>query len=124
VRREKRKDQNLIICPRTKQFTDLIVCAASCKNRCEEYYKTISYEVLEKFVQQHPEYKIVGEIMATKKTSKKEKRFWILNKDKTFTEVSEKEVLDNPQEYLDKEIWEKPPYRYEVVISLKRIRET
>lgn len=62
--------------------------------------------------------------MATKKTSKKEKRFWILNKDKTFTEVSEKEVLDNPQEYLDKEIWEKPPYRYEVVISLKRIRET
>lgn len=124
MRREKRKDQNLIICPRTKQFTDLIVCAASCKSRCEEYYKTISYEVLEKFVQQHPEYKIVGEIMATKKTSKKEKRFWILNEDKTVTEVSEKAVLDNPQEYLDKEIWEKPPYRYEVVISLKRIRET
>jgi hypothetical protein len=124
LRREKRKDQNLIICPRTKQFTDLIVCAASCKNRCEEYYKAISYEMLDKFVQQHPEYKIVGELMATKKTSKKEKRFWVLNDDKTFTEVSEKELLDNPQEYLDKQIWEKPPYRYEVVISLKRIRET
>ncbi|MDY6915889.1 MAG: hypothetical protein SVM86_06210 [Candidatus Cloacimonadota bacterium] len=62
--------------------------------------------------------------MATKKTSKKEKRFWVINKDKTFTEVSEKEVLDNPQEFLEKEIWEKPPWRYEVIISLKRIRES
>ena len=121
--RRKRLNKNLVICPRTKQFTDLIVCAASCQDRCQIYRDSITLESLLEFVEQHPEYKIRGELMPAKKTvESKEKKFWIVGVDKKITEVSEKEIMDNPREYLDKKIWDKPTYKYEVIITLKRIK--
>lgn len=120
---EPKSNKNLIICPRSKQFTDLVVCSVNCQYHCncEEYKSKITIEQLESFIKNHPEYEIKGELMATKKQSV-EKKFWIINKDKTITEVEEKEIINNPQEYVDKEIWERPPYKYELVISLKRVR--
>ena len=121
--RRTRANSNLIICPKTKQFTSLVVCAASCKDRCEIYLNSITLEILTKYVENHPEYKIVGELMVTKKTTeKKEKKFWIVTGD-TFVEVTEKEIMNNPKQYLKKQIWEKPPFRYKVVISLKKIKD-
>jgi len=61
--------------------------------------------------------------MAGQKTPQpKAKVFWVLDEDKKVIEVQEKEIMNNPQQYLDKEIWDKPPYKYEVVIALKRVK--
>ncbi len=80
-------------------------------------------EALLEFVEKHPEYKLKGELMPAKKIAEpKEKKFWIVGSDKKITEVSEKEIMDNPQEYLKKKIWDKPTYKYEVIITLKRIK--
>lgn len=116
------RNKNIIICPRNKQFTDLVVCAANCKNKCSLYFEKIDIHILEYFVLTHPDYIIVGEIMPKSKTNSKEKIFWILDEEKRVTEVKESEIINNPQKYLDKEIWEKPPFRYEVVISLKKVK--
>ena len=122
----KKRKTYLIICPKNKQFKNIIACAAGCPEHlsCKEYRLRVRLEILELFVAKHPEYEIIGEIMPVKKTTKKEneKTFWIVKDDKTVTEVSESEVIKNPQKYIDKEIWEKPPYKYQVVISLKRIK--
>ncbi|MBC8384408.1 MAG: hypothetical protein H8E57_02690 [Candidatus Cloacimonetes bacterium] len=121
--RRKKHNKNLIVCPRSKQFTNLIVCAAGCDERCEIYRDSITLESLEKYVEEHPEYKIIGELMATKKAPvSKEKKFWVIQDDKSITEVTRTEIMDNPRDYLGKQIWEKPPYKYEVMISLKRIK--
>ena len=37
-------------------------------------------------------------------------------------EVSEKMIMKNPQDYIGKQIWQKPPFKYDIVITLKRIR--
>ncbi len=81
--------------------------------------------MMEEYVQMHPEYEIKGEIMATKKTIKdtdtrKVKQYWVLDEEDRVIEVEEQEIKDNPKEYLNKEIWDKPPNQYELVITLKR----
>lgn len=124
--RKKRTNKNLVICPRSKQWTDLVVCAASCERRlkCDIYKQHITIDDLLAFIEQHPEYELKGEIMAAGKTTaaKTEKKFWVIYPDKTYQEVTEKEIINNPQEYVDKEIWDKPPFKYEVVISLKKVK--
>jgi len=121
--RRKKFNKNLVVCPKTKQFTDLIVCAASCQNRCQIYRDSITLESLLEFVEKHPEYKIRGELMPAKKTAEsKEKKFWVIGVDNKITEVTQKEIMDNPREYLDKKIWDKPTYKYEVIITLKRTK--
>lgn len=124
-KRKLREDKNLIICPKSKQFTDIIVCAASCEDSryCEAYREKISLDILLNYVENHPNYKLVGELMATKKTSKKtEKTLWIMNDENKIEEITEKEVMKNPQDYMDVQIWDKPTYKYEVIIKLKRVR--
>jgi hypothetical protein len=114
-----------IVCPKNKQFTDIIVCAANCvENRyCEIYRKKISLEILTDFVETHPNYKLIGELMAVKNQGKKTvTKFWIINEEKQVEEITEKEVMDNPQKYLNVEIWDKPIFKYEVVIKLKKVR--
>lgn len=123
MRRIGKKNRNLVVCPRNKQFKDLVVCAASCDNFCTKYLENIRLDILEEYVKEHPEYKIIGVIMAGQKaTQTKKKIFWVLDSEKKVIEVEEKEILDNPQKYLDMEIWDRPPYKYEVVIALKRIK--
>jgi len=122
LRRKKRNDR-LIVCPRTKQFTDIVVCAASCQNRCGIYRSTISYEKLLKYVEKHPEYEITGEIMPVqKKSTVKQNKFWILDDQNAVQEVTEKEIMKNPQNFLNKQIWQKPPFKYDLVITLKRVK--
>jgi hypothetical protein len=123
VRRIGKRNLNLVVCPQSKQFKDLVVCAASCERFCDQYLSNIRLDILEKYVEEHPEYKITGVIMAGQKTPQpKAKVFWVLDEDKKVIEVQEKEIMNNPQQYLDKEIWDKPPYKYEVVIALKRVK--
>lgn len=117
-----KKNKNLIVCPQSKQFKDLIVCAATCDKFCSQYLQNIRLEILQEYVEQHPEYKLTGVIMAEKKSTQKVKKFWVLDSEKKVVEVEEKEIIDNPQAYIDKEIWDRPPYKYEVIIALKRVK--
>jgi len=124
MRVTKRKNQNIIVCPKNRQFTDLVVCAASCdrKTTCSEYIDKINLEILQQYILEHPEYEIKGEIMATKKTADKKKMLWVIDAEQKVKEVTEEEIMNNPIEYKDVEIWDKPPYKYEVVVTLKRKR--
>ena len=118
------RNKNIVICPRNKQFTDLVVCAASCNKKCKIYFDKIDLKILEFFILNHPEYVIIGEIMPKEKNTQKikEKIFWILDENKKVIEVKESEIINNPQKYLNKEIWDKPPNRYKIVIALKKVK--
>ncbi len=123
MRRIGKKNLNLVVCPRNKQFQDLVVCAASCDHFCTKYIQNIRLDILQKYVEEHPEYKIIGVIMAGQKTPQASKKlYWVIDSDKKVIEVEEKEILGNPQLYLDKEVWDRPPYKYEVIIALKRVK--
>lgn len=123
ARVKRKKNQGLIICPKNKQFADIVVCAAACADKCTLYKKNISYEMLVEYVENHPEYEIIGELMATtKKPQTKPQTYWIISEDNSVHEVSEKEIMNNPQDFLDKQIWQKPPFKYELVIALKRVK--
>lgn len=119
-----KRKKYLIICPKNKQFKNIIACAADCSQhlQCKEYRIRISLETLELYVAKHPDYEIKGEIMVEKKVQTSETKFWIIKEDKTLMEVTEKEIINNPQKYIGKEIWEKPPFKYELVISLKKVK--
>lgn len=118
-----KKNNNLVVCPRSKQFKDLIVCAASCDNFCKQYLTDIRLSILLEYIEEHPEYKLTGVIMAEKKTvTEKVKKYWVIDSEKKVVEVAEKEILDNPQEYIMKEIWDRPPFKYEVIIALKKVK--
>ncbi|MCD4796319.1 MAG: hypothetical protein K8R49_04000 [Candidatus Cloacimonetes bacterium] len=54
--------------------------------------------------------------------NKGEKKFWIVTGENQFEEVTEKEIMKNPQKYIKKQIWQKPPFKFEVVVTLKRIK--
>lgn len=122
MRRTSKNSKNIIICPRDKQFKNIIVCAASCKNKCSKYSEKISFKALEEYIKEHPEYKIEGEIMAKKTSKKNEKKYWVFGKGKSYEEVTESEIVNNPAEFIGKEIWQKPTYKCEVVVKLKRHR--
>ncbi len=117
-----RKDNTSIICPRSRRFESIYVCAVNCRKKCQKYKSNITIKALLDFVQNHPEYVIVGEIMPTKKvvSTKKEKMYWVIEEENRFREVSEKELMENPIEFLNKQIWDCPPNEYELVISLKK----
>jgi len=124
LRNRPRENKNLIVCPKSKQYTDIVVCAANCENKryCEIYREKISLEILLEFIEKHPEYILVGELMPSKTTKPKETTFWVVTGENQFEEVTESEVMNNPQNYLNKQIWQKPPFKYEVVITLKKIK--
>ena len=126
MRKQIRSDINLVVCPKNKRHTDIIVCAASCEDRkfCKEYRNKITNELLLNFIEKHPKYKLVGELMPTAKTVKKSENIYlVVSKDNQVEEVPEKEIMDNPQNYLKKQIWLKPQFHYELVVSLKRIKD-
>jgi len=124
LRHRPKTNKNLIVCPKSKQYTDIIVCAANCdrKRYCEIYRERISLEILQEFIENHPNYILVGELIPSKTNKPKETTFWVVTGENEFTEVTESEVMKNPQNYIDKQIWQKPPYKYEVVVTLKRIK--
>ena len=118
-----KKNLNLVVCPRSKQFKDLIVCAAACDKFCKQYIDNIRLSALMEYVEEHPEYKITGVIMVEKKTViENEKKYWVIDSEQKVLEVTEKEILDNPQKYIDKEIWDRPPLKYEVIIALRKVK--
>ena len=121
-RNSEKKKKTILVCPLTRQFKDIIVCAANCETKCKLYYSKVDIGILEKYVEKHKEYKIIGELMPTAKT-KTLNKYWVMNDDNTFNEVSEKELMNNPKEYLDKKIFQKPPFSYQLVVSLKRVKE-
>ncbi len=118
---------NTILCYKSKRFENLIVCSINCHNRCELYKQFFSIEMLNDYILQHPEYEIIGEIMAqTKATTPKnnsskpkEKLFWVIT-ETSFEEVTESELINNPVNYLGKVIHEKPKEDFELVVTLKK----
>lgn len=119
------QNKTTLICPHTKRFESIFVCAINCQNRCGLYLDNITLSILEEFVQQHPEYEIIGEIMPVKNVKdtdkkKKVKEYWIVDEDDRIEEVTLEEILKNPQLFIGKEIWDKPPNEYEIVVALKR----
>ncbi len=123
--RKKKRNERLVVCPRTRQFTDIVVCAASCQNRCSVYRETITLDMLQKFIEEHPEYEIIGEIMPEKAKAKaktKENKYWIVDDQNIVQEVSESMIMKNPQDFIGKQIWQKPPFKYDIVITLKRVK--
>ncbi|MEA1972384.1 MAG: hypothetical protein U9N34_03695 [Candidatus Cloacimonadota bacterium] len=118
---ERRKLKKSVICPITHQFKAIIVCAYDCKTKCELYQRNVTSKTLDIFIEKHPEYELIGELMPkAKKKSTAEKIFWIKDEEGKIQEVTENEVMKNPKEYLDKDIFDKPTYEYNVIISLKR----
>jgi|GEM_PF-856131 len=137
--KEKRKDRTLkkkwgiadshnIVCHKTKRFESMIVCASNCPTRCDLFRRFFNIEILLEFIEQHPEYEIIGEIMnETKKTSKatvkakanQEKLFWVIT-DNNYEEVTESELINNPVPYLGKQIHEKPRDEFELIVTLKK----
>lgn len=114
-----------LICPLTKRFESIYVCALNCKQRCQVYIDSIDISLLEEYIKLYPDYEIKGELMPAKKpiTSadvKKAKTYWVIDNDNKVEEITEKDIINNPQLYLDREIWDKPPNQYELVITLKR----
>lgn len=102
-----------------------MVCAASCDKRCDLYVEKINFNILEKFIAKHPEYIIIGEIMAKEKVTVKKndvKIYWVVDENKKVTEVKESDIINNPQKYLNKQIWDRPPYKYKVIIALKKVK--
>ncbi len=126
---EPSKNKTTLICPLTRRFESIFVCALNCPDRCQLYTDSISYDILSEFIELHPDYEIKGEIMPTKKKindtdSKKTKSYWILDEERKVVEVSEEEIINNPKDYFSREIWDKPPNQYEIVITLKRKKKT
>ena len=123
-----KKNNTTLICPRTKQFKKIFVCALNCKNKCRKYIDNLNLELFHLFVKEHPQYEIIGELMAKKTETKStkidkdemEKIFWVTFDDKTYEEVNESEIKNNPEKYLKTKIWDKPPYQYDLIITLKR----
>ncbi len=61
--------------------------------------------------------------MPVEKTiNKGEKKFWIVTGENQFEEITEKEIMKNPQKYIKKQLWQKPPFKFEIVVTLKRIK--
>ena len=118
-------NKTTLICPLTKRFESIFVCAINCHDRCRQYLENVDISVLEEFVQLHPEYEIKGEIMPVSKNTsntdkKKVKEYWIIDDENRVEEVTEEEILGDPQKFFNKNIWDKPPNQYEIVVALKR----
>jgi hypothetical protein len=120
-----RKGRMNVICPRNRRFENIMVCAASCREHCRVYRENITLDMLLHFIEEHPEYELQGEIMASKKQApvSSERKYWVVTDENHFEEVTETELTGNPKEYLDKEIWDKPPHQYELVIMLRKKNE-
>ncbi len=121
----------IILCKKSKRFENIIVCTHNCFNRCDEYKKRFNLEIIQKYLETHPDYEMKGIIMATakktnekstssNKNSKNEKIYWIINEDNQFVEVTEKEIINNPAEYLGKPMYEKPKDQYEIIVTIKK----
>jgi hypothetical protein len=121
-----RKGRMSIICPRNRRFENIVVCAANCRQRCRTYYESITIEVLLRFIEEHPEYELQGEIMPAKKQAPitgPDRKYWVILEENRYLEVTEEELTGNPQEYIGKEIWDRPPHQYELVVTLRKKNE-
>jgi hypothetical protein len=120
----------VILCKKTHQFANIIVCTYQCFDRCDLFYRQFDMEMLYRYIETHPNYEIKGVIMSTGKNvtpvkpthskSAKEKVYWIITGENEFTEVTESEIISNPAEYLGKPMFEKPRDQYEVVVTIKK----
>ncbi len=119
-------NKTTIVCPQTKRFESIFACALNCQDKCRIYLDNIDYSLLEEYIEAYPDYEIIGVLMAKKTiitdtdNKKRVKKYWVLDNDKKVVEVAESDITTNPKEFLSKEIWDKPPNQYEIVIALKR----
>jgi len=117
----------IILCRKSKRFENIIVCTSKCLNRCDQYKKNFNIEIIKNYIINHPDYELKGVIMPVSKkatettiTSKTEKTYWFVTEEKQLLEVTESEVINNPAEYLGKEMYEKPKDQYEIVVMIRK----
>jgi protoporphyrinogen oxidase len=122
----------IILCKKSKRFENLIVCTLQCFDRCEQYKKQFDIELIKNYINNHPDYEMKGVIMptskkvATKPTTVvsapvvKQKLYWIITDENQFVEVTEEEIINNPAEYIGKDMFEKPKDQYEIVVTIKK----
>ena len=121
----------IILCRKSKQFENIIVCTFKCFERCEAYFNQFDIEIIQKYIDTHPNYEMKGVIMpATKKMNhplgekkkdpKKEKLYWIITDENQYLEVSQQEIMDNPAEYIGKQLFEKPKDEFEILVMIKK----
>lgn len=49
-----------------------------------------------------------------------EKVYWVVDDENRVIETQESSITGNPQEYLGKRIYDRPPAEYEIVVALRR----
>jgi hypothetical protein len=124
---------NIILCKKSKRFENIIVCTHNCFDRCDEYKKRFNIEIIKEYLENHPDYEMKGIIMATgkkttdksnssNKNTKSEKIYWIINEENKFMEVTESEIINNPADYLNKPMYEKPKDLYEIIVTIKKTK--
>lgn len=59
-------------------------------------------------------------LTGTPNTKTKQKLFWVIEEAGQYVEVTEQDIVTEPQKFLGKEIYEKPVNQYELIISLKK----
>lgn len=119
----KPRPKKSVFCPLKLRFESLEVCAYECRHKCKAYAECVSLARLIRYTELHPEYEIVGELMAKNEVVKKVKEgklYWVIVEDNKFLEVAESEIIDNPQKFLGREIYDKPPVEYELVVALRK----
>jgi protoporphyrinogen oxidase len=132
------KNPELLVCKRTKQFQNIIVCTYQCFDRCISYFEKFDIETITNYIESHTEYEMLGVIMPTKKIpvsavpettevhipvkpiNKNEKIYWVITDENQYAEVTESEIINNPAEYFGKPMFEKPKEQYEVVVTIRK----
>ena len=117
-----------IFCPKTKQFSHIVICANKCFDRCIDFDRSFDIQILENYIEIHPDYEIKGVIMPVNKTETKtqtpskssEKIYWVVTDTNQYVEVPESEIINNPAGYFGKPMFEKPKDQYEVVVTIKK----
>jgi hypothetical protein len=121
----------IILCRKSKRFENLIVCTYQCFDRCEQYWKQFDIELIKNYINNHPDYEMKGVIMPTNKKvatkpavvyapAEKQKLYWVITDENQYVEVTESDIINNPAEYIGKDMFEKPKDQYEVVVVIKK----
>ena len=117
----------IVLCKKSKRFENIIVCTYQCFDRCEAYFDQFDMELVNNYIDSHPDYEIKGVIMGKDKKIitpttdiTKEREYWVITDENQYVEVKESEIINNPADYFGKPMYEKPKDQYEVVVAIKK----
>jgi len=116
----------IILCKKSQRFENIVVCTYQCFDRCVGYKEKFRLEIIQKYIETHPDYEMKGVIMPVEKKtgtaskSTKEKIYWIFMGENQVNEITETEIINNPAEYIGKPMYEKPRDQYEILVTIRK----